>query len=141
MFFGLFVYVFSPTALAAAHSPAPSTPPVLVDILAFSYFQVTEASLDALFALGKLSYEAGRYAVSARLLSYFRRLVAADMDVERGLRALWGLLASEIMLARWDAAAEHVNDLSVGLEKVRRGANRLGTLSPPIFPFVLQHFS
>ena len=87
---------------------------------------MTEAAADALFALGKLVYETGRYAVASRLLSYYKRLVAGDSDAERGLKAQWGILAADVMLQQWDAAADRINDLSTGIEKVRDGVSRMG---------------
>jgi hypothetical protein len=88
-----------------------------------SCVQVTEDAAEALLSLGKLLYETGRYPEAARLLHYYTKLVAADSDAEKGLRGVWGVLACEVMEGRWESAADHVSDLSAGIEKVALNRN------------------
>jgi translation initiation factor 3 subunit E len=77
---------------------------------------VTDAAVEALLALSKLQYECMEYAVASRQLSFCRRLMAGDSD--RCSRAMWGKLAADIMLERWDDADGGIRDLHSAIDKV-----------------------
>ncbi|XP_049860798.1 eukaryotic translation initiation factor 3 subunit E [Schistocerca gregaria] len=65
--------------------------------------------MDSMYKLAKYRYECGNYAVSSSYL-YFYMLVMPPSD-KNYLSALWGKLASEILLQHWQSALEDLNKL------------------------------
>lgn len=70
-----------------------------------SEYQVTRENIEALYTFAKLNFDCGRYRDSADYLYYYRLLSrnTAD-DIEKNFQALWGKLASEILMVNGDAA-------------------------------------
>lgn len=67
---------------------------------------VTRANIDALYVFAKLNFDCGRYRDSGDYLYYYRLLCRSTdaEDVEKSFQALWGKLASEILMVNGDAA-------------------------------------
>merc|ERR1719290_446057 len=63
--------------------------------------------LDVLYNFAKFQYECGNYSGAAEYL-YFHRVLAPPSD-KNFMNALWGKLASEILMQNWDTALEDVN--------------------------------
>merc|ERR1739838_68423 len=63
--------------------------------------------LDVLYDFAKFQYECGNYSGAAEYL-YFHRVLAPPTD-KNFMNALWGKLASEILMQNWDTALEDVN--------------------------------
>jgi translation initiation factor 3 subunit E len=68
--------------------------------------QVTRANIDALYVFARLNFDCGRYRDSADYLYYYRLLCRASVpeEAEQSYQALWGKLASEILMVNGDAA-------------------------------------
>lgn len=62
---------------------------------------VTEGTVKALYLLGKHLYECGDYTRAHEHLAHFREV---STDSELGLNALWGKLATNILMEQWDVA-------------------------------------
>jgi len=71
-------------------------------------YGVTPASIDALYRFAKFSFECGNYSGAAGYLSAFRILTN---DPEKSFSALWGKLASEILMQKWDEASKDIAQL------------------------------
>lgn len=68
-------------------------------------FQVTRDNIDQLYVFAKLNFDCGRYRDSADYLYYYRLLTRTTPDdIEKNFQALWGKLASEILMVNGDAA-------------------------------------
>jgi len=80
----------------------------LFDSLARSHDFRSEM-LDTLYKFAKFQYECGNYSGAAEYL-YFVRVLVPPGD-KNALAALWGKLASEILMQDWDAALEDLNRL------------------------------
>jgi len=80
-------------------------------------FQITGEEVDSLLPLGKLQYECGKYDVAAKILSAYRELVANDS--QKLLGALWGLLASNILMSSWNDASRDLTALRELAEEIR----------------------
>jgi len=66
---------------------------------------VTRENIDALYTYARLNFECGRYRDAADYLYYYRLLSRnTPDDVEKSFQALWGKLASEILMVNGDAA-------------------------------------
>merc|ERR1712136_278121 len=63
--------------------------------------------LDDLYDYAKFQYECGNYSGASEYL-YFHRVLAPPSD-KNFMNALWGKLASEILMQNWEAALEEVN--------------------------------
>ncbi|EDO27554.1 predicted protein, partial [Nematostella vectensis] len=70
--------------------------------------------LDVLYKFAKFQYECGNYSGAAEYL-YFYRALAPGGDTN-SLNALWGKLASEILMQNWDTALEDLNRLKDVIE-------------------------
>jgi translation initiation factor 3 subunit E len=69
------------------------------------HHQVTRENIEALYTFAKLNFDCGRYRDSADYLYYYRLLSRSTPDdIERNFQALWGKLASEILMVNGDAA-------------------------------------
>lgn len=69
---------------------------------------VTEASVKALYALGKHMFECGVYGDALQHLSLFREV---STETELLQNALWGKLAANILLENWEAALKDVQSI------------------------------
>jgi translation initiation factor 3 subunit E len=67
-------------------------------------YQVTSENIDALYTFAKLNFDCGRYRDSADYLYYYRLLRSTSDYGEQNFQALWGKLASEILMVNGDAA-------------------------------------
>jgi len=77
----------------------------------FEYLSTTysfkQEMVDSLYRFGKFQYECGNYSGAAEYL-YFVRVLLPPSD-KNYLSALWGKLASEILMQNWDSALDDVN--------------------------------
>ena len=64
--------------------------------------------IEALYDNAKFQFECGCYSDAVAYLNQYRVL---STNGERTARALWGMLASEILNRNWDAALEELNRL------------------------------
>ncbi|RCV10086.1 hypothetical protein SETIT_2G083700v2 [Setaria italica] len=71
-------------------------------------FQIGPDQIEALYDDAKFLFECGSYSDAAAYLYQYRVL---STNSERSVRALWGMLASEILNRNWDAALEELNRL------------------------------
>ncbi|PAV68302.1 hypothetical protein WR25_12952 [Diploscapter pachys] len=78
-------------------------------------YNFTPDMLDTLYKYAKLQYECGDYMSSSVLLQYYRQLVPQH-DLKNYLNALYGKLASEIMLMEWDHARDDLLKLRVYID-------------------------
>eukprot|EP00294_Goniomonas_avonlea_P008997 CAMPEP_0114557872 /NCGR_PEP_ID=MMETSP0114-20121206/10066_1 /TAXON_ID=31324 /ORGANISM="Goniomonas sp, Strain m" /LENGTH=436 /DNA_ID=CAMNT_0001743197 /DNA_START=43 /DNA_END=1353 /DNA_ORIENTATION=+ len=70
--------------------------------------QITAEHIEGLFAYGKFMFECGHYEQAAEYLPIVRSLGISSGDKQ--LSALWGKLASEILLSKhWDVALDDIN--------------------------------
>lgn len=69
------------------------------------HYAVTRDNIEALYVFAKLNFDCGRYRDSADYLYYYRLLSRnTPEDIENNFQALWGKLASEILMVNGDAA-------------------------------------
>lgn len=82
------------------------------DNFTYSYLEehhgLTEEKLSAFYRYAKSEFECGNYSFSAFYLSYYRLL---DTSSASSFSALWGKLASEILMKMWDQALEDIKIL------------------------------
>ncbi|KAJ3400737.1 hypothetical protein CcCBS67573_g02417 [Chytriomyces confervae] len=71
-------------------------------------FKFTNAMVDTLFDFAQCEFQIGSYQGAADMLFHFRIL---STDVEKNTNALWGKLACEILLQKWDIALEELMKL------------------------------
>jgi len=71
-------------------------------------FEVTPASVDALYKFAKFQFDCGNYTGAAEFLYHFRAL---NTDPEKDFAALWGKFASEILMQNWDDALKDMNHI------------------------------
>ncbi|EDV23058.1 uncharacterized protein TRIADDRAFT_50473 [Trichoplax adhaerens] len=67
-------------------------------------------TLDALYDYAKFQYECGNYSGAAEYLHFFR-VLSPNANDQKGESALWGKLASEILMQNWDVALEDLHRL------------------------------
>ncbi|KAK4523640.1 hypothetical protein GAYE_PCTG71G1536 [Galdieria yellowstonensis] len=67
------------------------------------HYEITAEDLEALFDYARFQYDCGNYAATCKYLSNYLQL---QTHSERHLSALWGRLASNILMQEWDAALE-----------------------------------
>merc|ERR1711909_118850 len=70
--------------------------------------------VDTLYNYAKFQYECGNYSAAAEYL-YFVRILLPPSD-RNYLNALWGKLASEILMQNWDTSLEDLNRLKEIIE-------------------------
>merc|ERR1719204_2717189 len=70
--------------------------------------------LDVLYNFAKFQYECGNYSGAAEYL-YFHRVLAPPSD-KNFMNALWGKLASEILMQNWDSAWEDLHRLRENID-------------------------
>ncbi|KAF8690463.1 hypothetical protein HU200_040817 [Digitaria exilis] len=71
-------------------------------------FQIGPDQIEALYDDAKFQFECGYYSDVTAYLHHYRVL---STNSERSVRALWGMLASEILTRNWNAALEDLNRL------------------------------
>jgi len=98
---------------------------VLFDFLAKSY-DFRPEMLDTLYKFAKFHYECGNYSGAAEYL-YFVRVLVPPND-KNALSALWGKLASEILMQDWEAALEDLNRLKDVIDASNTFASALQSL-------------
>jgi translation initiation factor 3 subunit E len=75
-------------------------------------FNVTQKNVISLYDFGKFWFECGNYAKAADFLSHCRLLFTSmNLDRERSISAIWGKLASEILMQQWETALDDMNRL------------------------------
>jgi len=72
------------------------------------------AWLDSLYKYAKFQFDCGDYAGASEMLYHFRIL---STDPEKNLSALWGKLASEILLSSWEIAFEDLTSLKQHIDQ------------------------
>ncbi|KAJ1643022.1 eukaryotic translation initiation factor 3 subunit E [Coemansia erecta] len=77
-------------------------------------YQCTPEMVLELYNYGQLQYSCGNYGGCADMLFHFGIL---STDPELTLSAMWGKLASEILLGNWEVAYEDMNKLKDTIEK------------------------
>merc|ERR1719374_170936 len=87
--------------------------------------------LDVLYNFAKFQYECGNYSGAAEYL-YFHRVLAPPSD-KNFMNALWGKLASEILMQNWDTALEDVNRIKEIIDTGGQvGGMSLGGMGNPL---------
>merc|ERR1712136_469013 len=87
--------------------------------------------LDTLYEYAKFQYECGNYSGAAEYL-YFHRVLAPPSD-KNFMNALWGKLASEILMQNWDTALEDVNRIKEIIDAGGQvGGMSLGGMANPL---------
>merc|ERR1712042_20514 len=87
--------------------------------------------LDVLYNFAKFQYECGNYSGAAEYL-YFHRVLAPPSD-KNFMNALWGKLASEILMQNWDTALEDVNRIKEIIDSGGQvGGMSLGGMANPL---------
>merc|ERR1719462_95769 len=87
--------------------------------------------LDVLYNFAKFQYECGNYSGAAEYL-YFHRVLAPPTD-KNFMNALWGKLASEILMQNWDTALEDVNRIKEIIDTGGQvGGMSLGGMGNPL---------
>lgn len=80
-----------------------------MDHLAEEY-GINDEVLDAMYEYGKFQFDCGNYELAAEIMHMYRVLMNGRKP-EREFFALWGKLASNILVYNWDAALEDLNAL------------------------------
>merc|ERR1719431_2484699 len=87
--------------------------------------------LDVLYDFAKFQYECGNYSGAAEYL-YFHRVLAPPTD-KNFMNALWGKLASEILMQNWETALEDVNRIKEIIDSGGQvGGMSLGGMGNPL---------
>uniref|UniRef100_A0A7S0N9X6 Eukaryotic translation initiation factor 3 subunit E n=1 Tax=Chlamydomonas leiostraca TaxID=1034604 RepID=A0A7S0N9X6_9CHLO len=84
-------------------------------------FSIGADHVEALFQYAKFQFECGNYAMAAELLQPYRTLCTST---ERNMSALWGKLASDILMQNFEAAREDINKLRDAIDNQ--------TFAPPL---------
>lgn len=77
--------------------------------------------MEALYQYAKFQFECGNYSLAADLLQPYRTLCTSG---ERNMSALWGKLASDILMQNFEAAREDINKLRDAIDNQ--------TFAPPL---------
>jgi len=89
-------------------------------------FELENDIIEALVTYARLQFQCGNYALSGDLLKHYRALLLQDSErprPEKFIPALWGGLASHVLNAEWEAAAEQTLKLDDFLENQFRSAS------------------
>lgn len=65
--------------------------------------EIGQPQMEALYEFAVFQYECGNYAAASDYLRHYRKL---SDNKERGTVALWGQLASQILMQNWDVALQ-----------------------------------
>lgn len=77
-------------------------------------FGIERTTADALYTFARYVYDCGDYSRAATNLGLYRALVpSSDKNM---MSCLWGKLASEILMQRWDEAYDDLNQLKDAIE-------------------------
>ncbi|KAF9583379.1 eukaryotic translation initiation factor 3 subunit E [Lunasporangiospora selenospora] len=77
-------------------------------------YGMTPEMIQTLYKFGQFQYSCGNYGGAADMLYHYRVLSTDDVH---GLSALWGKLASEILVGNWEVAFEAVQELKDNIDK------------------------
>ncbi|KAK3824782.1 MAG: eIF3 subunit 6 N terminal domain-containing protein [Benniella sp.] len=77
-------------------------------------YGISPEMIQTLYKLGQFQYSCGNYGGAADMLYHYRVL---STDDHLGLSALWGKLASEILVGNWEVAFEAVQELKDSIDK------------------------
>ncbi|KAG0225774.1 eIF3 subunit 6 N terminal domain-containing protein [Mortierella sp. GBAus27b] len=77
-------------------------------------YGMTPEMIQTLYKLGQFQYSCGNYGGAADMLYHYRVL---STDDQLGLSALWGKLASEILVGNWEVAFEAIQELKDSIDK------------------------
>lgn len=105
-----------PDAMAAAATASGGGALTLAGLTASSGGTITADTVDVLYDLGKFQFECGNYEAAGDHLRVFRALAP---EGERTLSALWGSLASHILMAEWPGALNDLNALKDAIDAVK----------------------
>ncbi|EQC41280.1 hypothetical protein SDRG_01255 [Saprolegnia diclina VS20] len=75
---------------------------------------VTSSVLEGLYTYAKLQYECGNYQDALTYLTYYGLLVPTGSD--KYMNALWGKLAAEILIFRWEDALADITRLNEAID-------------------------
>ncbi|KAI8610726.1 eIF3 subunit 6 N terminal domain-containing protein, partial [Chytriomyces sp. MP71] len=78
-----------------------------------SRFDFDDASADALFEFAQCEFAVGSYEGAADMLFHYR---IVSTNAEKSLKALWGKLACEILLQKWDTALDDLLTLKDAID-------------------------
>lgn len=70
--------------------------------------------LETLYSYAKFNYECGNYEAAREYLHFYRMLVPTNS--RNYMDALWGKLASEILIQDWEGAREEMNRLRTHID-------------------------
>jgi translation initiation factor 3 subunit E len=71
-------------------------------------YNIGPPQIEALYHFAKNKFECGNYQDAAEFLYHYRTLATSS---EKSLSALWGVLASEILMERWEVATDDLQKL------------------------------
>eukprot|EP00244_Chara_vulgaris_P010333 TRINITY_DN471_c0_g1_i2.p1 TRINITY_DN471_c0_g1~~TRINITY_DN471_c0_g1_i2.p1 ORF type:complete len:430 (-),score=102.18 TRINITY_DN471_c0_g1_i2:705-1994(-) len=71
-------------------------------------YQIGPEQIEGLYQYAKFQFDCGNYSAAADYLYQYRALCTNN---DRGVSALWGKFAAEILMLNWDAAMEEMNRL------------------------------
>ncbi|KAF9410997.1 eukaryotic translation initiation factor 3 subunit E [Podila epigama] len=77
-------------------------------------YGMTPEMIQTLYKFGQFQYSCGNYGGAADMLYHYRVL---STDDTLGLSALWGKLASEILVGNWEVAFEAIQELKESIDK------------------------
>ncbi|KAG0326885.1 eukaryotic translation initiation factor 3 subunit E, partial [Podila humilis] len=77
-------------------------------------YGMTPEMIQTLYKFGQFQYSCGNYGGAADMLYHYRVL---STDDTLGLSALWGKLASEILVGNWEVAYEAIQELKENIDK------------------------
>ncbi len=78
-------------------------------------YNITDEVLEAVYEYGKFSFDCGNYELTAELMHAYR-VLKNGRNPEREFLALWGKLASDVLIFNWEAALEDVNQLKDAID-------------------------
>jgi translation initiation factor 3 subunit E len=76
-------------------------------------FQIGPEHVEALYQYARFQFDCGNYEMAADLLQPYRTLCTST---ERNMSALWGKLASDILMQNFEAAREDINKLKDAID-------------------------
>jgi len=94
----------------------------------YSELELDEKVLDHLLEYTKSMYECGDYALSFELLKHYKTIIAVELErvaTKDVISALWGQLASSILIKDFKVASELILELHEKLEKVEKEGPKL----------------
>merc|ERR1719438_125883 len=92
----------------------------LLDFLSKGY-DFKPSMIDTCYNFAKFQYECGNYSGASEYL-YFHRILVQPTD-KNYLNGMWGKLAAEILMQKWDTALEDLNRLKQFIDESTFGSN------------------